>query len=117
MSSFGVGVLTTGWDLAGGHPAFFRVPVSFDSGLLVSWLHNDGDLFGFPSTVPTVIGGFGPMQALTSNVPTIRNQLKTQRDLLFKEFQENPSKTRLAIEIKLIDETIARLTRAFEAKN
>jgi len=57
------------------------------------------------------------MQALTSNVPTIRNQLKTQRDLLFKEFQENPSKTRLAIEIKLIDETIARLTRAFEAKN
>ena len=112
-----MGVLTTGWDLAGGHPTLLRVPVSFDSGLLVPWLHNDGDLFGFPSTVPTVIGGFGPMQALTSNVPTIRNQLKTQRDLLFKEFQENPSKTRLAIEIKLIDETIARLTRAFEAKN
>jgi hypothetical protein len=65
----------------------------------------------------TVIGGFRSMQALTSNVPTIRNQLKTKRDLLFKEFQENPSKTRLAIEIKLIDEMIARLTRDFEAKN
>jgi hypothetical protein len=57
------------------------------------------------------------MQALRKNEPTIRNQLKTKRDLLFKEFQENPSKTRLAIDIKLIDETIARLTRAFEVKN
>jgi len=47
----------------------------------------------------------------------MRNQLKTKRDLLLKEFQKNPSKTRLAIEIKLIDETIAQLTRAFEAKN
>jgi hypothetical protein len=56
------------------------------------------------------------MQAL-SNGPTIRNQLKTKRDLLFKEFRENPSKTRLAIEIKLIDETIAQLTTASEAKN
>jgi hypothetical protein len=70
-----------------------------------------------PRPYLTVIGGFGPMQALTSNVPTIQNQLKAKRDLLFKEFQENPSKTRLAIDIKLIDETIARLTRAFEAKN
>jgi hypothetical protein len=57
------------------------------------------------------------MQALRSNGPTIRNQLKTKRDLLFIKFQKNPSKTRLAIEIKLIDETIAQLTRAFEAKN
>jgi hypothetical protein len=64
-----------------------------------------------------VIGGFGRMQALGSNGPTIRNQLKTKRDLLLKEFHENPSKTRFAIEIKLIDETIAQLTRAFEAKN
>ena len=57
------------------------------------------------------------MQALGSNGPTIRNQLKIKRDLLLKEFQRNSSKTRFAIEIKLIDETIAQLTRAFEAKD
>jgi hypothetical protein len=39
-------------DLGGVHPALFRVPVSFDSGLLVFWLHNNGDLFGCPSTAP-----------------------------------------------------------------
>jgi hypothetical protein len=71
----------------------------------------------FPRLHLTLIGGFGYMQALRSNGPTIRNQLKTKRDLLLKEFQKNPSKTRMAIEIKLIDETIAQLTRAFEAKN
>jgi hypothetical protein len=57
------------------------------------------------------------MQALRSDGPTIRNQLKIKRDLLLKKFQGNPSKPRFAIEIKLIDETIAQLTRAFEAKN
>jgi len=57
------------------------------------------------------------MQALRSSGPTIRNQLKIKRDVLLKQFRENPSQTRLAIEIKLIDETIAQLTRAFEAKN
>jgi hypothetical protein len=57
------------------------------------------------------------MQALRSDGPTIRNQLKIKRDLLLKKVQGNPSKTRFAIEIRLIDETIAQLTRAFEAKN
>ena len=47
-------------DLAGVHPALFPVSVSVDSGLLVSWLHNDGNLsrFALDRTL-TVIGGFG----------------------------------------------------------
>jgi len=40
----------------------------------------------------------------------IRNELKTKRNLLFKEFFRNPSNTRLAIEIRLMDDRIAELT-------
>jgi hypothetical protein len=47
---------------------------------------------------------------------TTRNQLKTERNLLFEEFSRNPSKTRLAIEIRLIDDRIADLTRRLGAK-
>ena len=39
-----------------------------------------------------------------------RAQLKSKRDLLFKEYSKNPMNTRLAIEIKLIDDQIADLT-------
>ena len=39
-----------------------------------------------------------------------RAQLKSKRDLLFKEYSKNPMNTRLAIEIKLIDDQIAALT-------
>jgi len=39
----------------------------------------------------------------------IRDNLKTKRNLLFKEFFGNPSNTRLAIEIRLIDDRIAEL--------
>jgi len=39
-----------------------------------------------------------------------RAQLKSRRDLLFKEYSRNPMNTRLAIEIKLIDDQIAALT-------
>lgn len=53
------------------------------------------------------------MQALRSNEPSIREQLKTARNRLLKEFQGNPSKFELAIEIKRIDDMIAELTRAF----
>ena len=42
---------------------------------------------------------------------TIRGQLKTKRNLLFEEFLGNPSNTRLAIEIRLIDDQIAELTK------
>jgi hypothetical protein len=69
------------------------------------------------STAPDRNWRLGYMQALRSDGPTIRNQLKIKRDLLLKKVQGNPSKTRFAIEIRLIDETIAQLTRAFEAKN
>lgn len=41
---------------------------------------------------------------------TLRDQLKTKRNLLLEEFRKNPSNTRLAIEIRLIDEQIASLT-------
>ena len=56
------------------------------------------------------------MQPLGSSGPTIRNQLKTKRDVLLKQFRENPSQTRLAIEIKLIDETIAQTDQGFRSK-
>lgn len=41
----------------------------------------------------------------------IQDQLKNKRDLLFSEFLANPLNTSLAIEIKLIDDQIAKLTR------
>jgi hypothetical protein len=39
-----------------------------------------------------------------------RAELKSKRDLLFAEYSRNPMNTRLAIEIKLIDDQIAALT-------
>ena len=57
------------------------------------------------------------MQALRSDGPyNSENQLKIKRDLLLKQFQGNPSKTRFAIEIKLIDETIATANQNFRSK-
>ena len=38
---------------------------------------------------------------------TIRDQLETERNLLFEEFLRNPSNTSLVIQIRLIDEQIA----------
>jgi len=43
------------------------------------------------------------------NAQTIRDQLKTKRNLLFEEFLGNPSNTQLAKEIRLIDDRIAEL--------
>ena len=40
---------------------------------------------------------------------TLRSKLKRKRDSLFEVFRRHPSKTRLAIEIKLIDDQIASL--------
>ena len=40
----------------------------------------------------------------------IRDQLKTRRNLLFDEFSKNPMNTRLAIELRLIDDKVAELT-------
>ena len=45
---------------------------------------------------------------------TLRARLKAKRDSLFDEFRRNPSKVRLAIEIKLIDDEVAK-TDALQA--
>ena len=42
---------------------------------------------------------------------TLRDQLKVKRNSLQKEFQINPSNTRLALEIRLIDDLIATLSK------
>lgn len=42
---------------------------------------------------------------------TLRDQLKTKMGSLHKELQKNPSNTRLALEIKLIDGLIASLSK------
>ena len=43
---------------------------------------------------------------------TDRDQLKTKRNQLFDEYCKNPQNTRLAIEIRLIDDQIAVLTHS-----
>lgn len=42
-------------------------------------------------------------------VEKIRNDLKTKRKLLFAHFSRNPSDTRLALEIRLLDDQISDL--------
>jgi hypothetical protein len=39
----------------------------------------------------------------------IRNELRSKRNLLFADFTKNPSNTRLALEIKSLDDRIADL--------
>jgi hypothetical protein len=50
------------------------------------------------------------MQKLLVDEKDIRRQLKSRRDVLFEEYSRNPMNSRLAIEIKLIDDQIAELT-------
>jgi hypothetical protein len=50
------------------------------------------------------------MQKLLVDEKETRGQLKSRRDLLFEQYSKNPMNTRLAIEIKLIDDQIAELT-------
>ena len=49
------------------------------------------------------------MGELTIDYQKVRNTLKTKRNLLFADFLENPSNTRLALEIRLLDDQIANL--------
>ena len=42
-------------------------------------------------------------------VQKIRNELRSKRNLLFADFTKNPSNTRLALEIKSLDDRIADL--------
>lgn len=42
---------------------------------------------------------------------TLRDQLKAKLNSLREEFRKNPSNTRLALEIRLIDDLIASLSK------
>lgn len=46
------------------------------------------------------------MQRLSGDQQANRAQLKAKRDLLFANFLKDPSNTRLALEIKLVDDQI-----------
>jgi len=50
------------------------------------------------------------MREATNNEMAIRERLKAKRNRLLKEFLENPVNTRLAIEIRLIDDRVAEIT-------
>jgi ribosomal protein L18E len=43
-----------------------------------------------------------------------REGLKAKRDMLFAEYLKNPSNTRLAVEIKMIDDDIANSVEQME---
>ncbi len=40
----------------------------------------------------------------------VRDQLKAKRNRLYEEYSKNPMNTRLALEIRLIDDLIANIT-------
>ena len=50
------------------------------------------------------------MQKPTIDEKKTRDQLKVKRDLLLAEYSRYPMNTRLAIEIRLIDDQVAALT-------
>lgn len=47
---------------------------------------------------------------------TLRDQLKTKRNSLQQEFQMNPSNARLALEIRLIDDLTASLSKYLQTQ-
>jgi hypothetical protein len=53
----------------------------------------------------------------TADKNAIREQLKDKRNQLFEKYSKNPMNTRLAIEIKLIDDQIAELTAYRDRKS
>jgi hypothetical protein len=50
------------------------------------------------------------MQKPTTDEKKTRDQLKAKRNLLLEEYSRQPMNTRLAIEIRLIDDQVAALT-------
>jgi hypothetical protein len=50
------------------------------------------------------------MSKPTTDKNIVREQLKTKRNLLFDQYCKDPQNTRLAVEIKLIDDQLADLT-------
>jgi hypothetical protein len=51
------------------------------------------------------------MPQVTANDDRDREELKAKRDRLFKRFQKKPMHIHLAIEIKCIDDRLAKRTR------
>lgn len=49
------------------------------------------------------------MQESRIDYREVRNALKTRRNSLFADFSKNPSNTRLALQIRLLDDRIADL--------
>jgi hypothetical protein len=53
----------------------------------------------------------------TSGDPKIElEELKARRNLLFKQFVENPSEVRISLEIRKIDDEIAELTERMKPR-
>jgi hypothetical protein len=53
--------------------------------------------------------GYPAMQKPSTDKNIIRDQLKAKRNLLFDQYCQSPQSTRLAIEIRLIDDQVAEL--------
>jgi hypothetical protein len=58
----------------------------------------------------------GRMQKSVIDEQKIRNDLRSKRELLFANFSKNPLNTRLAIEIRLLDDRISDLDRNLSEK-
>lgn len=54
------------------------------------------------------------MQVISTTTMTKREELKAERNLLFKRFLRNPQDTRLALKIKLIDDQVAACAEQME---
>ena len=54
------------------------------------------------------------MQTTPFNTMTKREELKAQRNLLFKQFLRKPQDTRMALKIKLIDDQLAASAEQME---
>lgn len=54
------------------------------------------------------------MQVIPSSIMTKREELKAQRNLLFKKFLRHPQDIRLALKIKIIDDQVAACAEQME---
>lgn len=54
------------------------------------------------------------MRVIPSSTMTKREELKAERNLLFKRFLRNPHDTRLAVKIKLIDDQVVACAEQME---
>lgn len=56
------------------------------------------------------------MQESRIDYRKVRNALKSKRNSLFADFSKNPSNTRLAVQIRLLDDRIADLNSGLNTK-